>query len=415
MKRHIEFILILALIVPELGIAQDTQKAPNPEHIRGSGPELERNLPDGFRRLQLGDAAPDFKLIGVDDKHYTLSDFSKHKYLLVVFLSNHCPYSHAAESRMIPWINQMKAKGLGVVAIQPNHPDAITVDELGFSKYSDSFEEMKLYAKENHFTFPYLYDGETQAIAKAYGALATPDLFIFDENRKLRYSGRFDDSRFEDTSTVTKHDAINAFNDLLAENNVKVPYARPMGCAVKWLTKLNKAAAVNQAAWQHEPITLEKIDAAGVAALAKNPTNKLRLINVWATWCVPCVEEFPELAKFSRRLKRRDFEVITISMDHPKDEGKALKFLQAQHAGMPARIKETLKAENRTTNNYIYTEASTDALVQSLDPKWPGPIPHTVLVAPGGEIIWRHNGAFDPVMLGRTILDKLGGFYPEEE
>lgn len=382
--------------------------------LPGSRPELEQNLPDGFHRLQLGDPAPDFKLIGVDDRYYTLAEFRGPKYLLVVFLSNHCPYSHAAESRMVPWINRMKEKGLGVVAIQPNHPDAITVDELGFSKYSDSFAEMKLYAAENHFTFPYLYDGETQAVAKSYGALATPDLFLFDENRKLCYSGRFDDSRFEDPKSVTKHDAINAFDDLVAGRPINVPYARPMGCAVKWLTKVHKAAVANQGAWEHEPITLEPIGAAAVAELAKNPTKKLRLINVWATWCGPCVAEFPELAKLSRRLKKRDFEVVTISLDQPKDQAKALKFLQAQNAGMPARLKATLQTEHRTTNNYLFAEASTDALVQSLDPQWPGPIPHTVLIAPGGKIIWRQNGAFNPVVLGRKILDQLGGFYPEE-
>jgi len=308
----------------------------------------------------------------------------------------------------------MKEHGLGVVAIQPNHPDAITVDELGFSKYSDSFAEMKLYASENHFTFPYLYDGETQTVAKTYGALATPDLFLFDEHRKLVYSGRFDDSRFEDPKTVSKHDAINALDDLLAGKAPIAPYARPMGCAVKWLTKIHKAEVANQSAWEHEPVTIEPITAAVVAELAKNPTPKLRLINVWATWCGPCVGEFPELAKLSRRLKKRDFEVITISLDQPKDQAKALKFLETQHAGMPSRLKATLQAESRTTNNYIFSEAATDALVQNLDPQWPGPIPHTVLIAPGGKIIWRHNGAFDAVELGRKILDQLGGFYPEE-
>jgi peroxiredoxin len=402
------WLALLITVVPVLPGAEA------PVYPRGSGPELERNLPDGFRRLQLGEAAPDFNLIGVDDRHYQLSDFAGHKYLLVVFLSNHCPYSHAAESRMIPWINAMKARGLGVVAIQPNHPDAVTVDELGYSKYNDSFEEMKLYAAENHFTFPYLYDGETQAVAQAYGALATPDLFLFDEQRRLRYSGRFDDSRFEEADTVKSHDAIRAFDDLLAGRPVAVATTRPMGCAVKWLTKLDKAKAANQAAWEHEPVTLEPIDAAGVAALTRNPTKKYRLINVWATWCAPCVEEFPELVKFSRRLKRRDFEVITISMDHPREQAKALRFLQAQHAGMPARIKASLEAEGRSTNNYLYTQASTDALVQALDPEWPGPLPHTVLIAPGGEIVWRFNGPFDPVVLGRTILDHLGGFYPQE-
>jgi len=405
--RAIGTALILSLLAPAPAPAQ------NAPHLQGSGPELEQNLPAGFHRLQPGDPAPDFKLTGVDDKSYTLADFKQHRFLLVVFLSNHCPYSHAAESRMVPWINQMKERGLGVVAIQPNNPDAVSIDELGFSKYSDSFAEMKLYSSENHFTFPYLYDGEKQETAKTYGALATPDLFLFDEQRKLRFSGRFDDSRFEDPKTVTHHDGIDALNDLLAGRPVAVPYARPMGCAVKWLTKVHKVAAANQAAWKHESVTIEPIDAAGVAAMAKNPTKKLRLVNLWATWCQPCVIEFPELVKLSRRLRQRDFELITITLDEPKDREKALAFLQAQHAGMPARLKESLKSENRVSNNYIYTEANTDGLAQSLDPKWPGPIPHTVLIAPGGKIIWSHNGALDPAELNRKVFGELGGFYSE--
>jgi len=164
--RAIGTALILSLLAPAPAPAQ------NAPHLQGSGPELEQNLPAGFHRLQPGDPAPDFKLTGVDDKSYTLADFKQHRFLLVVFLSNHCPSSHAAESRMVPWINQMKERGLGVVAIQPNNPDAVSIDELGFSKYSDSFAEMKLYSSENHFTFPYLYDGEKQETAKTYGALA---------------------------------------------------------------------------------------------------------------------------------------------------------------------------------------------------------------------------------------------------
>ncbi len=170
-----------------------------------------------------------------------------------------------------------------------------------------------------------------------------------------------------------------------------------------------KPAAAKDPAWEHQPITLDGIDAAGVAALVKNPTKKLRLINVWATWCAPCVAEFPELVKLSREMKRDDFEVITISMDHPrKERDKALKFLQDQHAGMSALVAGTLKAEGRASNNYIYTQLSQTPLIDALDSQWPGPIPHTVLVAPGGEIIWRHNGEFDPAVLGRKIQEKLG-------
>src|SRR5262249_54078333 len=155
-------------------------------------------------------------------KTYSLADFKSARILMVVFLSNHCPYSHAAETRLLPLAAEMKARGLSVVAINPNHPDAVRVDELGYSKYNDSFDEMKLYAKDAGFTFPYLYDGETQSTAKAYGCLATPHVFLFDAERKLRYQGRFDDSRFADAATVTSPDARNAIEALLAGRHVSV-------------------------------------------------------------------------------------------------------------------------------------------------------------------------------------------------
>src|SRR6267143_2052690 len=151
-------------------------------------------LPPDAHVLKIDDSAPDFSLPGVDGKTYSLANFTNGKVLMVVVLSNHCPYSHAAETRLLPLVAEMKERGLEVVAINPNHPDAVRIDELGYSKYSDSYDEMKVYSREQGFTFPFLYDGETQATAKAYGCLATPHVFLFDRERKLQYKGRFDDS-----------------------------------------------------------------------------------------------------------------------------------------------------------------------------------------------------------------------------
>lgn len=160
--------------------------------------------------------------------------------------------------------------------------------------------------------------------------------------------------------------------------------------------------------WKHEPITIEDIDAAHVAELVKNPTNKLRIINVWATWCVPCVAEFPELVKVSQKFQSGNVEVITISMDHPKREkDKALKFLMDRQAGMSPALAATVTAEGRKSNNYIYTQLQQGPLEQALDPEWPGPLPHTVLVAPGGKIVWRHNGELNPAVLAQKIAENL--------
>jgi thiol-disulfide isomerase/thioredoxin len=187
-----------------------------------------------------------------------------------------------------------------------------------------------------------------------------------------------------------------------------------MGCSTKWNTKRDDVAKAD-AKWKAEPVDLLPVDAAGVAALAKNPSNRFRLVNVWATWCAPCVAEFPAVVSLSRRLSNRDFELVTISMDDPKMKLQAKKFLEQQHAVPSARLKRLLAAEGRETANFIYTEASSDALVQALDPAWQGPLPHTVLIAPGGKIVWRHNGQVDAEELKNAVLKHLGAFYTPDE
>jgi peroxiredoxin len=372
--------------------------------------DLASELPSDAHQLQLGETAPDFSLKGVDGKMYSLADFKDAPVLMVVFLSNHCPYSHAAETRLIPLAKEFQGKGLAVVAINPNNPDGVDIGELGYSKYNDSYPEMILYAKEQGFPFPYVYDGDTQKTARAYGCLATPHVFLFDRERKLRYVGRVDDSRFADTSTVKSLDARNAVVELLGGKPVTVATTPVVGCATKWMENKATNLAIEER-WNQSPVSVEKIDAAGVAKLAANPTKKFRLINVWATWCAPCVQEFPSFVSLARRLNNRDFEFISISMDDPKLEPQVNKFLEKQHAATPGRVARTLAAEGRTTNNYLYTEASTDALIKALDSEWPGPLPHTVLIAPGGKIVYRHNGSVDPDELRAKIIEALGPYY----
>ena len=400
--------LLTCLFAVSVGAQEARKKAPT---VKG---EVSSGLPPDARTLKLGDDAPDFRLLGIDGRQHTLADYKSAKLLMVVFLSNHCPYSHAAETRLIPLAKEFKSKGLEVVAINPNSPDGIRVDELGYSKYNDGYDEMNLYARDAGFTFPYLYDGDTQAAAKAYGCLATPHVFLFDQQRKLRYVGRVDDSRFEDLKSVTSHDARNAVIELLAGRAVTTPTTKVVGCSTKWNTKRDDVAKAD-AKWKAEPVELALIDATGVAKLAKNDSNRLRLVNVWATWCAPCVKEFPELVSLSRRLSNRDFEMVTISMDDPKLQPQVKKFLERHYVSPPARLKRLLAAEGRGPLNFLYTDASADALIKALDPEWPGPLPHTVLIAPGGKIVWRHNGLIDADELKHKLIDLLGPYYTPEE
>ena len=366
--------------------------------------------PDGLKKLTMGQRAPEFKLPGIDGKDWALADFGKAAVLVVYFTSNHCPVCHAQDPRFVDLVAELSNRSVAVVAINPNSGDGLRLDELGYSKYDDSFEHMKLYAKDEGFTFPYLYDGDTQAVAKSYGCLATPHVFIFDRERKLRYQGWLDDSRFPDPTTVKRRDARDAVMALLDGKPVVVSDTKPFGCSTKWREKIAEVAKDNEN-WQSAPITLDTIDAAGVAALAKNGTKKYRLINVWSTTCAPCIEEFPGLIRISRRMGLRDFELITLSTDLPEDRPRVERFLDKQRAGLPAKLKSSLEQEGRKSNNYLYTEASMDTLIQALDPKWEGPQPHSVLVAPDGKVVFSQTGKISEEELLDKILEVMSTAY----
>jgi peroxiredoxin len=347
--------------------------------------------------LPIGSAAPDFHLPGVDGKTYSLKDFAGAKLLVVVFTCNHCPTAQAYEDRIIKLNADYKDKGVALVAIQPNDPLAIRLDELGYTDLSDSFDEMKIRAKQRGYAFPYLYDGATQTTAAAYGVVATPHVFIFDSDRKLRYEGRIDDS---DIHAVHSHDAANAIDALLAGKPVPLATTHVFGCSTKWASKRDDAKAA-LAKWDTETADLKPIDAAGVAALAKNAdSGRLLLVNVWATWCGPCVNELPQLVTMNRMYRKRAFEFVTISMDDLDRKDKALKALNEMHA---------------SGTNYIFSGEDKDKLVDALDKDgWQGPVPYTMLIAPGGKVIYRHQGDIDPLEVRSAIVDYLGRTYKNE-
>jgi len=360
--------------------------------------------------LKIGDSAPDFSLPGIDGKTHRLAEYKNARLLMIAFISNHCPDSHAAESRIKKLVADMKGKSFALVAINPNNPDGLSIDELGYSRYNDGFDEMKKYATEAGFNFPYLYDGEKQAAAQAYGCLATPHVFLFDAERKLRYKGQFDDSHLEDAATVKSPDARNAVEALLARKAVPIEVTKPHGCSTKWMSKKG-GIAVQTDKWDKTPVDVATIDAAGVASLRKNETKNVRLFNVWATWCIPCVAEFPELVKTARKFDMREFEFINISVDEPNDSAKVKEFLEKRGAGLSGRAKAALKAEGRPANSYIFSGGELADLMKVLDPEWPGGVPHTIVVGPAGEVIWRHNGPLDGDELRGKIFEHMGAFY----
>lgn len=369
-----------------------------------------KDLPDGFTNLAIGDAAPDFSLPGTDGKTYTLDDFGGTDVLVVYFTGTHCPTSHGAMGRMLQFVEDFSDKSFKFVAINPNHSSGLRPDEFGHTDYDETFADSKRYAEDYGWTFPFLYDGDEQKVARAYGSLATPHVLIFDRDRKLRYNGRFDDSRFADAATVKSPDARNAVEAILAGQPVPVEMTRPHGCSTKWKER-SLHVMEEEKQWQGREATLEEIDAEGVAALRANGTEKLRLINVWATWCGPCVEEFPDLTAIARKFSRREFELVTISLDQLSDQERARQFLSKHRAVMSDKLEKSVTKEGRTTNNYIYTGSSVDDLAEVLDPEWPGPIPYSVLVDQKGNVLYRKLGKIDPEVVRTKILETLTRHY----
>ena len=185
--------------------------------------------------LPIGSKAPAFSLPGIDGKTYTLKSFATSKILAIVFTCNHCPTAQAYEDRIKALVTDYKKKGVTVIAINPNYPAAVALDELGYSDMGDSFVEMKQRAKDKAYNFPYLFDGVTETISRQYGPMATPHIFIFDQQRVLQYTGRLDAS--EKPGTANAEDTRRALDELLDGKPVTLAKTKTFGCSVKWKEK----------------------------------------------------------------------------------------------------------------------------------------------------------------------------------
>ncbi len=175
------------------------------------------------KSLKLGDQAINFSLPGVDGNTYSLDRFRDKEIVIVLFMCNHCPYVKATIHRIIALQEEFKNKGIALVGINPNDPKNYP---------EDSFDNMKIIATEKKYNFPYLLD-ETQEIAGAYDAACTPEFFLFDKDRKLRYHGRLDDN-WKEPSKVTRRDLAEAIKEVLDGKEVTKPEILAIGCSIKW-------------------------------------------------------------------------------------------------------------------------------------------------------------------------------------
>ena len=351
---------------------------------QGTGRGIQANLEHPV--LPIGSPLPDFSLPGVDGKTHKAGQYASTKLLAVVFESNHCPVSQLYESRIEKLYEDYRRKGVTLVAINPNNPKTVRLDELGYTDVTDSLPEMKLRARLRGIDWPYLYDGETQAVSIKFGAVATPHIFIFDQQRKLRYQGRIDDNQREEL--VKTHDARNAIDALLADKPVTVAETTAFGCTTKWLSK---ASGVEQewARIQAEPVTVDMVGAEDLKKLRANATDKVLLVNLWSTGCATCAEQFFDLETTFRMYRKRAFDLVTINTNGPAQASAVLAFLKKQYA---------------SSQNKQFATDDRAGLQAAWGEKWNPSAPLTMVIAPGGEVLYKKEGKIDILEVRRTIL-----------
>ena len=339
--------------------------------------------------MPIGTSAPDFNLKGVDDKMHTLGEYSKAKVLVIVFESDHCPVSENYESRIRAINNDYKDKGVMLVAINPNNPSAVRLNELGYTDLTDSFADMKLRVANRHMTWPFLYDGETQALATKFGASATPHIFIFDQDRKLRYEGRIDDNQTQ--ALVKSRDARNALDALLAGQEIPVTHTPAFGCSTKWLSKSGDVEAEMEKI-KAEPVTLDAAAPADLKKLVANGTSKITVVHFWATNDKDSAAIFHDLQTTYRMYRLRDFNLVTVATNHPEQKDEVMKFLQAQYA---------------SSTNYQVDTKNLKGVQDAVGAKWKAGESFTMVIAPDGKVLYQKEGKFDIHEMRRAVLANM--------
>jgi hypothetical protein len=345
--------------------------------------------------LAIGRPAPEFALPGVDGKTWTLSDFADRKLLLVLFDTVHCPTSQNYTARVKKLHEDYRDKGVGMIVISPNHPQAVRLDELGYTDLDDSFESMKLRAKDKDFRFPFCFDGEPNKVSQAYGPRATPHAFLFDPERKLRYQGGIDDSEWEDRAKVPH--LRNALDALLAGKAVPVETSKVFGCSTKWPSKQPDVREFN-ARIAAEEVAVEAAAPEALGEIRKNDSGQVRLIHVWST---SHASELQEHLTIYHMYRHRNFAFATVAIEGPEKKDAVLASLR----GKPPAGKGTNARNGGKVRNLMVPEK--DRLRAALDCGWDGRLPFTLVVSASNEVLHQQAGAIDDLEVKRAIVRNL--------
>lgn len=346
--------------------------------------------------MKIGTHIPDFTLPGADGKTHSLKEWNSAKYLMIVFECNHCPESQNYESRIKELYEDYKGKGVQLVAINPNDPASVRLNELGYTDLEDSLPEMKIRMTDRHITWPYLYDGETQATSTKFGVVATPHVFIFDEQRNLRYQGQIDNNQRPDL--VKTKDTRAALDELLAGKQVTTAETRVHGCSTKWKSKQvgSQSREAEMEKIKQEPVTLDTVDAEGLKKLKANDSGKVQLVMFWSSKCTTCADSMHAIETTWRMFRLRAFTLVRVNTDPVASKDAVMAVLNKEHASTSAGPQFTGK-NLQSTLDPAATQAAFGA-------KWKAGEMFTIAIGSDGKVLWQKEG----------LIVKPGGFPARE-
>ena len=332
---------------------------------------------------------PPFQLPGIDGRIYDSTEFNKSELLVIVFLSNHCRTSQIFQHRIIRLATEYRNKGLAVVAISPNDPEAILPDELSHSELGDTLPEMALRAKKLLYPFPYLYDGKTQEVAKAYGVRVTPHAFLFDKKRKLRYSGRIGDPK--NPEREDRAELRIAVNSLIHGIEPAVVRGLVFGNSIKWI-KDRVIAQKTRERFARESVYLKNANIRTLQFVRRNDSKLPKLIYVWSNKDKNNRQELLQLAAIHKIYRKRGLKLVTICVDGSDFTDVAKKLLsETQSSG----------------TNYICPGTEISPVVDLRAEEGIETTPFLGLLTSEAKIFYRSKKGFEPLTIKRHIIEVI--------
>ncbi|HYE73947.1 MAG TPA: redoxin domain-containing protein, partial [Blastocatellia bacterium] len=260
----------------------------------------------------VGKAAPEFALKDANGKKHALKDY-RGKLVVLSFLSMRCNVTKAYQERIRTLASEAEAHGIAFLGINSNANETIS--------------EIRQHASEVKFDFPILKDDENR-VADLYGAERTPEMYIIDQQGILRYHGRIDNSI--EPRQVKRRDLHETLNELLANKPVSTPETKAFGCIIiRAQQSVNNSTLAGSPKRVAEDITVTKLKPAGFTQLVKQSQGNVLVVNFWATWCGPCVAEFPEFVRLDELYRAKGVKIAAITLDELTDlQSKVIPFLK---------------------------------------------------------------------------------------